>query len=151
MMKKCIALFLIFLLPALVWADPRMETTDNFCHFIHNTINSDDESFLADCGSQISVSDTKRVAQGFAYIERHRLPVGFDEVTTLFEKGNKTEIVITGEDFPGLACTLVDSNGTEYKTERWVNRIFFKAKKGKRFGKAVYQLHCIDAKVAPVE
>ena len=36
-------------------ADPRMETNDNFCHFILNTGNTDNEVFLAGCDSVITV------------------------------------------------------------------------------------------------
>ena len=123
-----------------------METTDNFCHFIHNNTNADDESFIADCGSHISVNDTTGVAQGYAYVVRERLPVGFDEMTTLLGKGNKTQVVITSADYSDVPCALVDSNGTQYNSTTWVNRIFFKAKKGRHFGTVVYQLHCIDAR-----
>jgi hypothetical protein len=148
MMQKIFVCLLVLLLPAIVWADPRMETTDNFCHFIHNTTNADDESFIADCGSQISVNDTTGVAQGYAYVVRNHVPVGFDEVTTLFSQGRKAEVVITSEDFQGLACALVDSNETQYNSTKWINRIFFKANRGRRFGTVVYQLHCIDARAA---
>ena len=145
MMKKCCALLLIVLLPTIVWADPRMETRGNFCHFIHNIDNSDDESFIADCGSQISVNDTRGVAHGFAYVERKRVPVFLDEIAMQLEQGDKAAVVITSQDFKGLACTLVDSNGVVYESDSWVNQIFYQAK-GKRFGKVVYQLHCFNAK-----
>lgn len=148
MMRIFFVFMLIVFLPAMVWADPRMETADNFCHFIHNNTNSDDESFIADCGSQISVNDTTGVAQGYAYVVRDHVPVGFDEVTTLLSRGRKTEVVITSVDYPDVPCALVDSNGTQYSSTKWVNRIVFKAKSGKRFGTVVYQLHCIDGRVA---
>jgi hypothetical protein len=148
MMKKLFVFVLVVFLPVVVWADPRMETADNFCHFIHNNTNADDESFVADCGSQISVNDTTGVAQGFAYVVRDHVPVGFDEVTTLFRRGrNKSGVVITSEDYPDVACALVDSNGTQYNSNNWVNRISFKARRGRHVGTVVYQLHCIDARV----
>ena len=35
-------------------ADPRMETNNNFCHFILDPVNTDNEIFVAGCDSAIT-------------------------------------------------------------------------------------------------
>lgn len=169
-MKKVFAMMMLFLFlcASFAYADPRMETTDNFCHWIHNTINSDDETFVADCGSQISVlqEEGAGIAQGFARVVRSEVPVDFDEVTTALsimekpkdeeEKGEaanvakkphplKQSLVITSEDFPGQACVMVDSNETQYNSNQWVNTITLQLKhRWAEVGTLTYILRCID-------
>ena len=132
---------------SIAYADPRMETTDNFCHFIHNNINADDESFVADCGSVISVNDPDGVAQGFALVTIKNVPLDFDEITAeLSHKRRGRKIVITNETFQGdLDCAMVDSNGTQYNSRNWVNTISFRKKsRHSRTGTLTYRLRCID-------
>ena len=43
------------LVAATASADPRMETNKNFCHFILDPLNTDNEVFAAGCDSVITV------------------------------------------------------------------------------------------------
>lgn len=150
------------------YADPRMETVGDFCHSIHDNENDDNETFLADCGSQISVLQGdvqgQATAQGFAKVVIEGVPVDFDEVTMKLSglisdvakdaasiAGKKRplmrSIVITNETFPDLDCTMVDSNATEYTSQNWVSRITFKRQhRWSDIGTLIYQLRCIDGK-----
>ncbi len=116
-MKRLLIIFFIAVAPILIAnnaiADPRMETNDNFCHFILDADNTDNEVFQAGCDSSIAVED--EVATGQAYIKfriDHRaspIPVG-------------TELVLTNED-SNSPCNMVDSNNTQYASNRWESRI----------------------------
>ena len=92
----------------IVYADPRMETNDDFCHFIFDADNGDNETFVAGCGSQIMVKD------GVAY--------GYARVSQLFGKFKpfhpKKNIYITS-DQSNQVCTMVESNGTVYESNEW--------------------------------
>lgn len=59
MKKVCVLALVVGLVPFLtvsgVGADPRMETNDNFCHFILDINNTDNEIFVAGCDSSITV------------------------------------------------------------------------------------------------
>ncbi len=133
----------ILLLAAPALADPRMETNDDFCHFIEDVGNTDNEAFLADCGSTIVVDDDAGTATGFAKLVR-RLPRGMVESVTF-----------TNEDGGG-ACTMVESNGTEYASNQWISKIrvirswgrknenFAKHPFWSRLVTVIFELHCLD-------
>jgi hypothetical protein len=58
-MKKLVGMlmFLIFIHLCIVIpvsADPRMEINDNFCHFILDPTNTDNEVFVANCRDEIT-------------------------------------------------------------------------------------------------
>lgn len=128
-MKRILAcllfVFSLHLLVALTaYADPRMETNKNFCHFILEAVNTDHEVFLAGCDSTITVAivtptagspevqceDQNRVASGYAAATKVMpaaaapLPAG--------------TLTITSNDCD-TPCTMVESNGRAYRSTSW--------------------------------
>lgn len=108
--KVCLVLML--LVPFYVYADPRMETNDNFCHFVHNNVDDDDETFAAGCDSVISVEQGS--ANGHGRVVK-QLPVGFLNFDVPVSESNLTA--------PQYTCTMVESNGTAYASNEWVSTI----------------------------
>jgi hypothetical protein len=143
----CILAQLLFVFPAS--ADPRMETNKNFCHFILDADDTDNESFVAGCDSIIttvektdtSIVETKGeecnyVAHGYAKVTMI-LP---QEVVTV---PPQTTLTFTSEDTK-TKCTMVESNGRAYKSENWVSKV--KVKRERKNGKVqvIYELLCQD-------
>jgi len=125
-----LAVFLSVLLFAVcVSADPRMETNKDFCHFILDSQNTDNEVFLADCGSVITVvektaqtgtarikcEDSNRVASGYATVVK-LVPQAASPVSP----GTTVTFTNTDSDTP---CTMVESNGRAYASKKWQSTI----------------------------
>lgn len=123
-------------------ADPRIEVNaDNtFCHILHgNAGNADDETFDGGCAPFVAANGVGG-ADGWGSSERFGVPA--EAVAHVFRYGREvtvghcppgqkkkkkcqTEWVVdvTQDDYPGLQCTLVETNGTQYQSATWHNRI----------------------------
>lgn len=140
-MKYFVILLGVFIMAGVASADPRMETLDNFCHYILSAENTDNEIFMAGCGSRIKVFDG--IAQGYARVESI---VGEKEISAL----RLRPVWITSKD-SDAACAMVDSNGTQYLSDYWTSQIKFNTTYyrdyNNRFRKKVtvfYELICRD-------
>lgn len=109
-----IILFTFLASPAL--ADPRMEILDDFCHYILDPDNTDNEIFLGGCGARIRTVNGK--AQGYGLVEAEMANA---EISTLKLKN----LYLTSDD-SDTPCTMVDSNSTEYQSDDWSSRISVK-------------------------
>jgi hypothetical protein len=111
-------------------ADPRMETNDNFCHFILDPLYTDNEVFVAGCDSSIvtvepppaattAILCEQAVAQGYGkrevVVPQSMLKVPVGSVLTLTSKDSQA------------ACTMVESNGRAYRSYDWRSTISVKA------------------------
>lgn len=123
-------------------ADPRIEVNANntFCHVLHGNVgNADDETFDGACAPFVAANGVGG-ADGYGLSERFGVPAAAVAHVILYgqkvttgrcpprrEKKWKcrTEWVVdvTQDDYPGLACTIVDTNGTQYQSNNWRNRI----------------------------
>lgn len=131
-------------------ADPRMETTGNFCHFILDPVNTDNEVFAAGCDSAIAtvelppppgtaVACENVVARGYG--ERVEvLPqaaVGLPAGTTLTLSSADSEV----------ACTMVESNGRAYRSYNWRSMIRVEATRRPGLVRVRYSLLCLDGRL----
>jgi hypothetical protein len=83
--------------------------------------------FVADCGPVISVRDG--VADGYARVTK-KVARGMMDSTAI--SSNAT-----------AECVMVESNGTEYRTTRWMTRV--RVIQGWGFhAYAVFELYCYD-------
>jgi hypothetical protein len=148
------------LMPFNAFADPRMETTKNFCHFILSPDNTDNEVFIAGCDSSIvtvvkevtqelgadkagsgkpNVACTNTVAYGYGTVTKEipqvlvPIPVG----TTLTYTSNDS----------ATPCTMVESNDRSYVSSVWESRIKVAKSSTRGFVKVVYQLYCGEGTV----
>jgi hypothetical protein len=152
-MKKRIALLLLLIavhLPAVptASADPRMETNKDFCHFILNPDNTDNEVFVADCGSVITTIE-KIVSSGTAHIqceENNRVASGYATVIRVVQQAASpispgTTVTFTSGD-SATPCTMVESNGRAYTSTKWQSTI--KAGTASKKGLVIvqYELFC---------
>lgn len=156
MKKILLALSLVipFVLFAAVHAsaDPRMETNNNFCHFILNPDNTDIEIFMAGCNSEITVSEKvptsgasqpsceNYTASGYARIEKVipqsaiSIPAG-------------SSLTFTNND-SSTPCTMVESNGREYRSYNWQSIIRVKkAQQQNSYVIVQYELFCQDGEI----
>jgi hypothetical protein len=106
-------------------ADPRMETNDNFCHFILNADNTDNEVFLAGCDSVITVVEKVAEAGGVTAKceENNYMASGYATVTKTVPQaaapippGTTRKFTSDNTDTP---CTMVESNGRQYRSQKW--------------------------------
>jgi len=137
MFQRILMVLSITLLASAGWADPRMEINDDFCHFINDTANTDNENFVADCGSTIAVNDDAGTAEGYAKISR-RLPAGMVEESSFVGDATITP------------CTMVESNGNEYTTTEWTSEIrvvkwsWRRSSEALKFVTVIFELHCVN-------
>ena len=133
---KGIIIFLILTFAAsLAYADPRMETRDNFCHMILDPDNTDNEVFVAGCNSQI-VADGNGNATGYLKLTRW-MPK--EEAQAILGDNERRLSFTSGES--GTACAMVDSNGTQYNSNDWESKIIVR-RPWRRINKVVYKLYC---------
>jgi hypothetical protein len=153
--KKTLVYFLLLiavnlLLAAAVSADPRMETNNNFCHFILNAENTDNEVFLAGCDSVITVIEKvvttagmsvkcepdNHVASGYASVTKElpaaAVPAPPGSTLTFTSDGSTT------------ACTMVESNGRAYTSNKWTSTIKVNRVKRNGFATVQYEIFCQD-------
>lgn len=141
-----IAVTLLLAVPA--FADPRMETNKNFCHFILNADNTDNEVFLAGCDSLITVVEKtvatqtmsvkcetdNHVANGYASVTKE-IPAA----AVPAPPGSSLTFTSDGSVTP---CTMVESNGRAYTSNKWSSTI--KVNRVKRNGLVTvqYEIFC---------
>ena len=155
-MKKIIGLLVLvsvnLLLALNASADPRMETNKDFCHFILDPQNTDNEVFVADCGSgittvektekagttQIKCEESNRIASGYAIVSRLVQPAA-----SPVSPG--TTVMFTSDD-SDTPCTMVESNGRAYTSHKWKSTI--KAGRISRKGLVMvqYELFCEEGR-----
>lgn len=134
-MKKLFVLSLLMVSMCLLIAtglsaDPRMETNNNFCHFILDIDNTDNEIFMAGCNSVITVVEkvvetnstkmssvgcTPYIANGYAKVEKV-----IPQALAPLPPGE--ELVLTSE-MSETPCTMVESNGRAYSSKNWKSTI----------------------------
>ena len=155
-MKK-ICIFLLILVTAHLlfafsaFADPRMETNKNFCHFILNADNTDNEVFSAGCNSTITVvekvaaaevntqtncTEQNYVASGYAVVTRE-MPLAAAPLTP-----NNT-LRFTSDD-SAVPCTMVESNGRAYKSNKWRSAIKVSRPNRNNIVTVSYEIFCQD-------
>lgn len=152
MKKRTVLLPLVILVHLLAVAaasaDPRMETNKDFCHFILDPNNTDNEVFVADCGSVITTiekivnTETLRIKCE----ENNRIASGYASVTRVVQQAASpispgTTVVLTSGD-SATPCTMVESNGRAYTSSNW--RSVIKAGTASRKGLVTiqYELFC---------
>lgn len=154
-MKKRIALLPLLiavhlLAVATASADPRMETNNDFCHFILDPNNTDNEVFVADCGSVITTIE-KIVSSGTAHIqceENNRIASGYATVTRVVQQvaspiSPGTTVTFTSGD-SATPCTMVESNGRAYTSNKWRSTIKAGTASKKGLVTVQYELFCQD-------
>ena len=133
-MKSIVVLIILVTFVGFAYADPRMETTDNFCHMILDPQNTDNEIFVSGCDSQI-VTDNG-VATGYFRTIRW---MPREEAKALF--GDRQRRLSFTSDESNTNCAMVDSNGTEYASGDWDSQIILRMP-WRRMNKVVYKLYC---------
>lgn len=106
-----------------VIADQRFETNNGFCHFVLNPNNANNEVFFANCLNSI-VQNNDGTGSGATYIKA-RFPIGGAPIAE--------SLTLTGDE-TGIACNMVDSNGTQYTTNDWTSEYVLIKHKHKRKG-----------------
>jgi hypothetical protein len=140
---------LLFLITNAAFADPRMETNNNFCHFILDTLNTDNEVFVAGCDPVITVveiipeegatetqCEENYTASGYALVKKV-MPAEGAPVSP----GNR--LVFTSDD-SDAPCTMVESNGTAYQTQTWISVITVGEANTRGLVKVQFELFCQD-------
>jgi hypothetical protein len=152
-MKKGIVLSLLLvamhlIVVAIASADPRMETNNNFCHFILDPNNTDNEVFVADCGAvittvekiakagtvQIKCETNNRIASGYATVTKV-VPQAVSPITP------GTTVLFTNADSE-TPCTMVESNGRAYTSTKWQSTIRAGTSTRKGLVTLQYELFC---------
>lgn len=152
-MKKVFFLLLVHVylfIAVTAFADPRMETNNNFCHFILDTNNTDNEVFVANCRPIITVvekientgnasiqCDLPHLASGYAKVQR-MMPQ-----TAAPLLPGKT-LRFTSNKYPEIPCNMVESNGRQYTSYIWKSTITVRASNQNGFVNVVYELFCQD-------
>ncbi len=141
-------IFVHIIFAATASADPRMETNDNFCHFILNTGNTDNEVFLAGCDSVITV--VEKVA-GAGEItakceENNYMASGYATVTKTVPQAAApippgTTLKFTSND-TDTPCTMVESNGRQYRSHKWQSIIKVDRAYARNPVKVTYEIFC---------
>ena len=129
-------------------ADPRMETNDNFCHFILNADNTDNEVFFAGCDSVITVVEKVAGAEGVTAKceESNYMASGYAAVTKTVPQaaapippGTTRKFTSTDTDTP---CTMVESNGRQYRSQKWQSIIKVDRAYARNPVKVTYEIFC---------
>ena len=134
-MKKVIVIVLLLVtvhlfVTATASADPRMETNKNFCHFILDPNNTDNEVFVAGCDSVITVVEKTAAAstvQARCEEEQNYIAKGYAIVIkeipqTVAPVSPGTILTFTSDD-SATPCTMVESNGRAYKSNKWQSTV----------------------------
>ena len=154
---KRISIFLLLsvfshlLVAVTAFADPRMETNKNFCHFILDPLNTDNEIFAAGCDSVITVveevtaavnalgqcEEGNYVASGHAMVKKVVPP----EAAPL---ASGSALLLTS-DMSDTPCTMVESNGRAYQSKAWQSTITVEPYK-KGLLEVRYELFCKEGR-----
>jgi hypothetical protein len=129
-------------------ADPRMETNDNFCHFILNAANTDNEVFLAGCDSVITVVEKVAGAGGVTAKceESNYMANGYGTATKIVPQSAApippgTTLKFTNADSE-TPCTMVESNGRQYRSYKWQSTIKVDRAYARNPVKVTYEIFC---------
>lgn len=148
---SCFALILINV--SFVSADPRMEINDNFCHAILDTDDTDNEVFVSECSPSLVVN-TIEAADLMVEKDTHmdttctyKKATGFASVIKIMPEATAplpatTELIYTSGETTSK-CTMVDSNGTKYKSVDWISRIKVSEQK-EGYVRVIYEVTCFD-------
>jgi hypothetical protein len=152
-MKKIIVLSLLLaalqlLIVQVASADPRMETNRNFCHFILDPDNTDNEVFVADCGAVITVVE-KSAQAGTVQTKcetNDRIASGYASAIKVAPQTASpippgTTVVFTNADSQ-TPCTMVESNGRAYTSAKWQSTIKAGNVNKKGLVTILYELFC---------
>jgi len=129
-------------------ADPRMETNDNFCHFILNAGNTDNEVFLAGCDSVITVVEKVAEAGGVTAKceESNYMASGYAAATRVVPQaaapippGTTLRFTSSDTDTP---CTMVESNGRQYRSHKWQSVIKVDRAYSRNPVRVTYEIFC---------
>ena len=141
------------------WADPRMETNNNFCHFIMDPYNTDFEVFIAGCNAEITVAQKVTVApkattSGANQTEcenENYSASGYGKVEKVIPASAISippgkSLVFTNNS-SNTPCTMVESNGREYRSNNWQSTIKVTRASQRGYVKVDYELYCWDGEL----
>jgi hypothetical protein len=130
-------------------ADPRMETNHNFCHFILDPDNTDNEVFVAGCDSTIATVELPATGAAGAECERYvargygEREVVLPQAVTRIPAGSSRTFTNEDSDTP---CTMVESNGRSYRSYKWQSTISVEATALPGQVKVRYALLCVGGR-----
>jgi hypothetical protein len=152
-MKKVFFLLLVHVylfIAVTAFADPRMETNNNFCHFILDTNNTDNEVFVAGCDSIIAVVENIEKSKSTSIqCDRPYLASGYAKVQKMMPQTAAPllpgeTLRFTSTKSSDIPCTMVESNGRQYTSYIWKSTITVRASNQNGFVNVVYELFCQD-------
>jgi hypothetical protein len=134
-----------------VAADPRMETNDNFCHFIMDHANTDNEVFLAGCDCTIVTVEPPPPADMAKIACESAVASGYGERTVVMPQAAigipaRTKLTFTSAD-SDTPCTMVESNGRAYQSHNWTSTIRVEATRRRGEVRVRYTLQCLDGRL----
>ncbi len=120
-MKHLSVILVLFALSFGVFADARIEVTDNFCHAPWDETNVDNEFYISGCQGVINV--TNGAARGWANVKHTQVsasmvPAVIDPRDTDEYPTGRAGVSVSGAT-TGATCVMVDSNGTTYVSNTW--------------------------------
>lgn len=126
-------------------ADPRMETNSNFCHFILDPQNTDNEVFVAGCDSEITTVEPQPAAAGPLACE-YATASGYGEAIKVIPQAAiaippGSEVHLTSEDSE-TPCTMVESNGRAYQSRTWRSSISVERAQRRGYVRVRYSIFC---------
>lgn len=141
---------LTLLAPLSLFADARIEVTDNFCHAPWDNGNTDNEAYLSNCGAVLNV--TNGIADGYAIlVKKHvsvsAIPVSIDPRDTDEYPTGEASVSTSGAD-SGAACVMVDSNGTNYQAASWDVVTTAERESQRWLATVTYQIECWNGQQA---
>lgn len=158
-MKKIAAVFLLLAVPllftAVAQADPRMETNNNFCHFILDPENGDNEVFLADCAAVITVTEIVDPDQPQVSVAPGEQSECNDNYrATGYGEASKRVPALVAPIPPGETlvftsrdseydCYMKESNNRTYRSEKWISRISVSERDAEGFVTVSYGIMCM--------
>jgi hypothetical protein len=131
-------------------ADPRMETNRNFCHFIMDPANTDNEVFVAGCDSAITTVEVPPPPDTMGISCENRVATGYGERTVVVPQASigirpGTVLSFTSAD-SDPACTMVESNGRAYRSHNWRSKIQVEATRRPGQVRVRHTLLCLDGR-----
>jgi hypothetical protein len=134
-----------------VSADPRMETNDNFCHFIMDPVNTDNEVFAAACDSAITTLELASPPGTTSASCKNLVATGYGERTAVVPQAAigvrpGTTLSFTSADSE-TPCTMVESNGRAYRSYKWKGRIRVEAAGRPGWVRVHGTLLCLDGRL----
>jgi hypothetical protein len=130
-------------------ADPRMEINNNFCHFILDDGNTDNEAFAAGCDATISTVEVLPPAGGTVLCE-NLAARGYGERSVVVPQSAVamppgTSLTFTS-DASDTPCTMVESNGREYRSDNWKSTVQVESTARRGMVRVKYTVLCTDGR-----